>query len=164
MLAMLSCPYYIIYNAFWQVSSICDYGQRIKNRSFPFGAPGSFFNALEVSQQPTTNAQQPVRAVVARLTHSKCAPWTVHRTRPTVFCARASGLRSEGLALNAGGRRVPTRRGARQRLAAVRRREAAVNRPLAGPTWTCPSRPSPPFLFPPRTSRTCRPRRRRRAP
>ena len=42
------------------------YGQRIKNRFFPFGAPESFFNALEVSQQPAASVQQPIRMVVAR--------------------------------------------------------------------------------------------------
>ena len=42
------------------------YGQRIKNRFFPFGAPESFFNALEVFQQPTASDQRPIRMVVAR--------------------------------------------------------------------------------------------------
>ena len=38
-------------------SAFCPtYGQRIKSRSFPFGAPGSFFNALEVSQQPAASS------------------------------------------------------------------------------------------------------------
>ena len=60
------------------------YGQRIKIRSFPFGAPGSFFNALEVFQQPAASFQRPIRAVVARRAHHQGLPGDIHRTRPII--------------------------------------------------------------------------------
>ena len=47
------------------------YGQRIKTRFFPFGAPESFFNALEVFQQPVASDQRPIRMVVARFDASE---------------------------------------------------------------------------------------------
>ena len=64
------------------------YGRRIKKRSFPFGAPGSFFDASEVFQQ--RSSQQ--RSVQSEWSwRAMYVPWTLQglaigRAR-FLFCA-----------------------------------------------------------------------------
>ena len=61
------------------------YGQRIKSRFFPFGAPESFLMRWKCLSNQQPAAQQPIRVVVARQAHRCPPPGTPHRTRPTVF-------------------------------------------------------------------------------
>ena len=49
------------------------YGQRIKSRFFPFGAPESFLMRWKCLSNQQPAAQQPIRVVVARQAH-RCPP------------------------------------------------------------------------------------------
>ena len=73
----------------WQGLQGLRYGQRIKNRSFPFGGPGSVlmrWKCLSI-QQPAASGQRPIRAVVARQArHWAFRGRPIGRARPS-FCA-----------------------------------------------------------------------------
>ena len=94
--------------------------------------------SVSAAQQPTE--QRPIRKVEARLVRRLGLPGAIHRTRPTSFLC--VGIE-------------PTLRWPCPE---------CVRMPCVEPPWPFLSHPSPPFLFPPRTSRTSRPRTRRRAP
>ena len=67
-----------------KAGTITNYGQRIKSRFFPLGAPESFLMRWKCLSNQQPAAQQPIRVVVARQAHRR-PPGTPHRTRPTVF-------------------------------------------------------------------------------
>ena len=100
------------------------YGQRIKSRFFPFGAPESFLMRWKCLSNQQPAAQQPIRVVVARQTHHQVLPGNIHRTRPIIcLCV---GIES---ALR---RPCPSRsRSPRGRSQPSARRAAALPLPLA---------------------------------